>query len=277
MSSPTVHLERAGEHGTPVLMLHGIGGAATSFAPQLAHLGGCFRAMAWDAPGYGASPDPDGPPGIAGYAATAARILETHGPGHVVGSSWGGVIACRLAAEHPALVRSLTLADSSRGSGRSAASAGRMRSRAVDLTILGAAEFARRRGPALLSPGADPALLGTVVAAMSAVRQPGYGYAAQAMAETDHEMLLAAITAPTLVVVGEHDRVTGVEESRRLAAGIAGARLAVIPGAGHAANQERPEEFNRLLDDFLTAVESHPRPGAPPHAAGPAGGGGTRS
>jgi 3-oxoadipate enol-lactonase len=256
MTPPAVHLERAGEHGTPVLLLHGIGGAAASFAPQLAFLAGSFRAMAWDAPGYGASPDPDGPPGMAGFTAAAARVLDEHGPGHVVGSSWGGVIATRLAGERPDLVLSLTLGDSSRGSGHSAASAERMRRRARDLSAVGPAEFARRRGPALLSSGAGQALVDCVVATMSAVRLPGYGYAAEAMAETDHEMLLAAVSAPTLVLVGEHDTVTGVEESRRLAAGIADARLEIIPGAGHAANQERPVEFNRALGDFLAAVDS---------------------
>lgn len=242
--------------GTPLLLLHGIGGAGVSFTPQLDALADDYQVLAWDAPGYGCSSDPAAAPGIDGYADAAAEILAERGPGHVVGVSWGGVIATRLAAKRPDLLRSLTLAGSTVGSGRTRDSAARMRERAADLRRLGAQEFARARGPRLVAPGAPRHVVDRVVTTMAAVRLPGYAYAAESMAETDHTEWLGSIGVPTLILVGAEDRIAGVPESRRLADGITGARMEIMPNAGHAANQERPEEFNRLLTAFHQSVEA---------------------
>ncbi|MEV8634105.1 alpha/beta fold hydrolase [Streptosporangium sp. NPDC051023] len=252
-----VHLtdSRAEAPGGPVLLLHGIGGSSGSFDAQIPALSARHRVLAWDAPGYGRSGDPAAPPGMSGYAAAAAALLP--GPAHVVGVSWGGVVATRLALEHPGLVRSLVLADSTRGSGRTPEQAAAMRGRASELERLGAAAFAGARGPRLLSPRAPQELVDRVVTSMErSIRLPGYTYAAAAMAGTDHSDVLGSLSVPVLVVVGDQDRVTGVAESQAIAAAVPGARLAVIPGAGHLANQERPEEFNRLVLEFLESVPS---------------------
>lgn len=254
-----VNVVRRGDDGSPVLLLHGIGGASASFTRQLDGFAGAHRASAWDAPGYGDSADPGEAPGMSGYAAVAAEALAGEAA-HVVGVSWGGVIATRLAVERPDLVRSLVLADSSRGSGRAPEGADRMLARAEELATSGAAEFARSRGPRLVSPLAEPSVVDRIVDTMSRVRLPGYRFAAQSMAETDHTGTLDALTVPTLIVVGEEDRVTGVPESHRLAEGIAGGRLEILAGAGHAANQERPHEFNRVVLDFLYEVDSATAP-----------------
>ncbi len=82
------------------------------------------------------------------------------------------------------------------------------------------------------------------------LRQPGYRYATASMAETDHSQALAGLLAPTLVLVGEFDAVTGVAESRSLAHAVPGARSRLIAEAGHCANQERPAEFNRAVLEF---------------------------
>ncbi|NIH81408.1 alpha/beta fold hydrolase [Amycolatopsis viridis] len=238
---------RAGASGSPVLLLHGIGGSSASFESQVDVLARRHRVFAWDAPGYGGSADP-ARADLGWFAEVAARVFDE--PAHVVGVSWGGVIATRLALEHPVL--SLTLADSTRGSGTSADSARRMRARVDELAQVGAQEFARRRAPRLTT---DPATLVKVEATMARVRLPGYRAAAESMAATDHGPVLGRIAVPTLVVVGADDRVTGVEESRLLAREIPGARLRVI-GGGHAANQERPEEFNDVLLGFLSEVEA---------------------
>ena len=59
--------------------------------------------------------------------------------------------------------------------------------------------------------------------------------------------------APALVIWGEEDEVTPRPHSQQIADTIPGARLETIPGAGHIANLDRPEAFNRLLADFLDA------------------------
>lgn len=249
-----IHTRVAGldsEQAPEALLLHGIGGSSASFEAQFQAFGAVRRVIAWDAPGYAASGDPDEAPDLARFAATAARLLQGGRPADLVGVSWGGVIATRLALAYPELVRSLVLADSTRGSGRTPEGRAGMARRSAALSAEGAPAFASKRGPNLLSQGANPALVARVVANMAAsVRQPGYGFAASSMAETDHSGVLSGLLVPTLVLVGEHDTVTGVAESRALADAIPGARLQVIPGGGHAANQERPAEFNRAVLEF---------------------------
>ena len=74
--------------------------------------------------------------------------------------------------------------------------------------------------------------------------------AAEFMATTDTAALLPSLAVPTLVVVGEHDTVTGVDESRLLADTIPGARFVLVPGAGHAAVTERPAEVAAAMLEF---------------------------
>ncbi|OLM11409.1 Beta-ketoadipate enol-lactone hydrolase [Pseudonocardia sp. Ae717_Ps2] len=259
MTGPLPTAVRSAGSGDPVLLLHGIGGAAASFDPQLAGpLADRYRLLAWDAPGYGDSPDPVVLPGTDPMdllADSALAVLErAGGPAHVVGVSWGGVIATRMALRRPELLRSLTLADSTRGSGRTAAGRSGMTRRVEELATLGARAFAALRAPRLVGPDADPQVLARVTGIMSGVRTAGYTLAAAAMAATDHSAQLSRIDLPALVVVGEHDVVTGVAESRALAEGITGAGFAVVAGAGHAANQERPAAFDRILGGFLAGV-----------------------
>jgi pimeloyl-ACP methyl ester carboxylesterase len=246
--------------GPAVLLLHGIGGAATSFAEQHGKLAG-FTTIAWDAPGYGASADltiTDAAEEPADrYARAAVELLRGlgHGRAHVLGVSWGGVIATRLALRYPEVVRSVTLADSTRGAGRTPAGRAAMVGRSEDLAEVGPDAFAARRAPRLLGPDAPAAVRERVVATMARVRPHGYRGAAEMMAATDHSAELARLRVPALVLVGEHDTVTGVPESRALADGIPGARFVIVAGGGHAVNQENPVPFNAELGRFLAEVE----------------------
>lgn len=239
--------------GTPTrtaVLLHGIGGNAATFdelGDRLAEQG--VLAIAWDAPGYGRSSDPKGDVDLVDRLAGAV-VARRWGPVDVIGTSWGGVIATVLAYRRPRLVRSLVLADSTRGSGTSTDKAAAMRARVAELSALGPEQFAARRAGRLVSPHADDTTSVLVRRQMARVRVPGYRVAAEFMAATDTERLLPQITAPTLVLVGEDDVVTGVPESRLLAERIHGAELTIIPRAGHAAVTERPDAVAAAITDF---------------------------
>ncbi|MFE2183517.1 alpha/beta fold hydrolase [Streptomyces sp. NPDC059455] len=251
-----LHLEKAGDTGPLLLCLHGIGSSSAAFAPQLAELSARTRILAWDAPGYAKSADPEGPLDLDDYADTAAALIRRHGGtggiAQVLGVSWGGVIALRLAARHPGLVSGLVVADSSRGSGTDLRRAAAMRRRATELAELGPRAFAEARAPRLVSEAAPSELVRRVTDTMAAaVRNPGYGYAAESMAATDLGPELASITAPTLVLCGDRDKVTGIEASQSIAGTIHKSAFVVLDGAGHLANQERPQAFNAWVLSHL--------------------------
>jgi pimeloyl-ACP methyl ester carboxylesterase len=247
-----------------ILLLHGIGGSAATFAGVAPHLAAAgWRAVAWDAPGYGASADP-GPevtaPGSPdAYVATVAQLVQALGTDsvHLVGVSWGGVIATHVAARRPELVASLALVDSTRGSGINAEKAAAMRGRVAELHEMGGRAFAAQRAHRLLADGAAPTIAAEVERQMSQVRLAGYAGAAEMMAQSDTGPLLSGLVVPTLVLVGEQDRVTGVAESRLLAGEIPGALFGLIGDAGHAAVQERPAEVAGALLSFLAAQAPH--------------------
>ncbi|MFI6937794.1 alpha/beta fold hydrolase [Streptomyces sp. NPDC050418] len=251
-----IHLEEAGSPDAPlVLCLHGIGSSSAAFAPQLDALAADFHVLAWDAPGYAKSADPDGPLTMDDYADLAAEIIRPYGEAHVLGVSWGGVIALRLAARHPELVTSVMAVDSTPGSGTSDEKAAGMRARVAELEKLGPQEFAAARGPRLVSPDAPAALAERVTATMAAsIRLPGYAYAAEAMATTDLRGELQHITAPALVLCGAEDRITGPDASQVLAGGLHKTAYVIVKDAGHLANQEQPEHVNAWLLSHLDIV-----------------------
>ena len=251
----TPYTRNWGDPGDPLLLcLHGIGSCADAFAGQAPLAATCGRHLvAWDAPGYRHSPDPDRAFTLDDWADAAADVIRANGgAADVLGVSWGGVTATRLVLRHPELVRKLILADSSTGSADAPARAEAMRGRATDVESLGLERFARSRAPRLLTPDAPSELIDTAAQMMiDSVRMPIYQWACDSMADTDHTDRLAEIDAPTLVVVGDQDIVTPPERSQALAAGIPNAQLATIADAGHLANQQRPEAFNAVVADFL--------------------------
>lgn len=248
-----VRVAHAGE-GPPVLLLHGIGSSSDSFRHQLASLSDSFSLWAWDAPGYAGSDDPDTQLSMDGFADAAAQTLEALGiaAAHVVGVSWGGVIATRLALRQPARVTTLALIGSTPGRWGTPTVAD-LEQRSADVERLGPATFARGRATRVLAPGAPAELVAEVERNMArSIRPAGYRAAAESLASTQHHAALARITAPTLVIVGELDRITGLSESRVLAERIPGARLEVVPGGGHLVNQELPLVVNELLRQHWT-------------------------
>ncbi|MFJ5956984.1 alpha/beta fold hydrolase [Paenarthrobacter sp. NPDC092416] len=249
MSSTGVSVEIRGS-GTPVLMMHGIGGSANScglLAERLSNHG--YRTFAWDAPGYGQSTDASVEEDHADIAAALLSELGI-GPVHVFGTSWGGVIGAQLAARHPELVSSLVLASSTRGSCITRESADRMLKRIRELKDAGPTAFAARRFRRLVSPVTTVQIAEAVRADMASVRLPGYSAAARMMARTNNTVVLTALNVPCLVVVGRDDFVTGVEESRFVAKLVPGARFEILEDAGHAALQEQPEMMAETILDF---------------------------
>jgi aspartate dehydrogenase len=252
--------------GAPVLFLHGLSSSARSFQPQLRGLSREFRVVALDQRGYGRSDDDPGTPTLERWAADAAAVIEAVGPpAHLVGSSFGALVGLAVASRWPRLLRSLTLASPTLGRAglpegeREAWRAGRLRGLDQDPGV---------RAARLAAPGVAPEVVEAIAESVRLVRQGTYRAAVDAIAGVDAGPWLRELRLPVLVLVGGEDRVTGPRVAVRAAQEAPGARLTLIPGAGHALSLERPSLFGSALGAFLHEVD-----GAPPLQVGVCGAG----
>ena len=247
-------IEAGDGDATPIVFLHGVGSDKSVWARQVEHFARERRALAFDYPGYGESSFVEAATRD-DYAAAILAAMDSVGvsQAHICGLSLGGVIAIAMHAAAPERCASLILADTFAvhpdGAGiteRSVAAshAGSMR------------DFAEARADFLLAAPADPAVRAEVVETMAAIDPAAYRLGVEAVWMADQRERAAAIGVPTLILCGTEDRPTPPALSAELAALIPGSRIAMIPGAGHLTNLERPAEFNHTLDDFLSEIES---------------------
>jgi pimeloyl-ACP methyl ester carboxylesterase len=250
-----IHYERGGT-GPLLVLLHGIGSSARSWQHQLQALADEYDVVAWDMRGYGSSSDPTRPYSMADAADDLAGLLDHLGfdQAHIGGLSMGGVLALEFYGKYPNRVRSLILADTNAGQ---AAVSEDERQRLLEQRLSAAGEpsgLARQRTPMLLSPDAAPEVVAEAESIMAEVHPEGYRHAARALAETDERDVLPHIQVPTLVIWGECDMVCTREEAEFLVQNIKGARLEVIPKAGHLSNMENPDAFNEAVRRFLRSL-----------------------
>lgn len=251
--------------GTLLVLLHGIGSNAASFAPLMGELD--RPAIAWDAPGYGGSASLGMEwPSASDYASTLARLLDGIGAGgskiDVLGHSLGALIAGRFAVLHSHRVRRLILASPALGYGTAPGQplAAPAASRLDAFLAEGGAQFAATRGPRLVHSRKNTALVAAVVEAMSQVKLPGYAQASRMLSCADLGADGARITTPTLVMVGSEDEITPPPRCRALYDAMAAAQPALghrweeIAAAGHAVTQERPDAVARLIEAFAPAT-----------------------
>ncbi|HYN47691.1 MAG TPA: alpha/beta fold hydrolase [Candidatus Nanopelagicales bacterium] len=257
---------RVAGRGRPVLFLHGFSGSGLSWA-GIAGLGSRFRAVVPDLPGHGATGWEGGPPdgrpraSVERTADDLAAIVRRLGAERVdvVGYSMGARIALRLAVAHREAVGRLVLEAPSAGIADPAARAERAAAdaeRARFVVSEGIEAFAARweAEPVLAGEAALPADARARQAAIRRSHAPlglaaSLVYAGQGAMEP-LQARLADIAAPTLVVAGADDPAR--MRAEEVAAAIPGARLALVPGAGHAPHLERPDRFHALVLDFLT-------------------------
>lgn len=254
-AAPRIAVEYAGE-GEPVLFMHGIGGNRRNWHDQLPAFGKHFKAIAWDARGYGDSDDYEGALNFHSYADDVVRVLDHFGAaqGNLIGLSMGGRIAMDFAARYPDRLKSLVLCDTHKGfAGLSPeARAAFIASRKEPL--INGKEPKDIAGPVaktLIGPNASAEAFDALVDSMSRLHKESYIKSIEASVNMDVRTDLGDIKVPTLVVVGSADRLTTVDMARSIAGDIAGSELAIIENAGHLVNIEEPAKFNDIVIEFL--------------------------
>jgi 3-oxoadipate enol-lactonase len=239
--------------GDPVLLVQGLGYPRWGWEPVLERLVPEFRVVSFDNRGIGESEVPPGPYTVPQLAADAVAVLDAAGleRAHVVGASLGGMIGQQVAIAYPERVEKLVLACTTPGG----PSAYPMPEQTVllfaEAMSLPAEEAMRRFVENSVAVHGE--LVELLVARRLASPPDASGWSAQAAAGMgwDADGRLGEIRAPTLVLHGTADNVVDYRNAELLAERIPNARVALFPGAGHLFFWEQPDEFSRLLREFL--------------------------
>ncbi|MBS7700706.1 MULTISPECIES: alpha/beta fold hydrolase [unclassified Chelatococcus] len=257
--SPALMVDQGGS-GELLLFLHGIGGNRSNWAEQVAAFSPTHRTVALDIRGYGGSEDYAGAASFDIFADDVVRVLDFFGAtkAHICGLSLGGRIAQRFYSRHPARVASLILADSRPDTVDTRSKEDRdafFNSRAKPLMEgKKPSEIAESVARSLAAPQVSTAALERLIASISALRSESYLKAIRANLDDDYVGNVGAISVPTLIIVGEHDKLTPPDLSRQINRDIPGSELVVIPGAGHLSNIENPSAFNAAVAAFLARL-----------------------
>jgi pimeloyl-ACP methyl ester carboxylesterase len=246
--------------GTPILLLHGLGGTGAYWERTMQLLGGRARLIALDLPGFG---DSDAPPG--GFALDSAGDLLAEAlsalggaPAVVVGHSMGGPLAVRLAVRHPSAVSRLILVAPS---GFAPAPAWQHRAfRALPLyRALQRAPFAWERWLLPLTPlrraalaplvdstaNIDPTVMERLLEGARAARElPAAAIVSLATGLAEEVQL---VTAPIAAIWGDRDRMVPVSDAELLVSAVPSAAIHILPACGHMPMIERPDAFAALL------------------------------
>lgn len=250
--------------GEPVIFVHEFAGDMLSWLPQVHALSRRFRCIAFNARGYAPSDIPSDPAQYSWQLAVDDLIgLMDHlgvARAHVVGLSMGGYTVVSAGYLHPQRFLSITVCSAGSGSvsqGREAALAS---SRALADRIeregirSGIAEYAnapfrlpfREKDPVGFDHFFEQFAAHDSLGSALTLR----GVQAGRPSLLDKGRELASVAAPVMLMLGDRDSGC-VEPTLFMWRTIPGARLAVLPNAGHCINLEEPEHFNRLLVDFL--------------------------
>jgi pimeloyl-ACP methyl ester carboxylesterase len=255
-----------GGAGPPLVLVHGLGGGAANWVGVVPRLMERFRLLVPDLPGHGGSDPLPAAASIDPFAERVAQLAEREEmlPAAVVGHSFGGLVALRLALRRPEDVRALVLA----------ASAGVSTATRRIERLLTIAAFVR--------PGRMYARFRDLIARNAALRYIVFGYwgasdppalapevvegfleptrlhtdtasAARVLVADDPRTQLELVRCPTLVLWGSRDHQVAVadafEYARRLRA-----ELRVVADCGHLLIGERPDACAAAVEDFLAGL-----------------------
>ena len=247
-----MYYEETGQ-GTPLLLIHGLGSSARDWEKQVPYFSKGYRVITFDVRGHGQTDKPKGPYSVKLFAEDTAEFMKTIGveSAHVVGISMGGMIAFQLAVTAPERIKSLVIANT--GSElivRSFRDFLQVMQRKLIVRVLGMRKMGEVLSKRLFpDPGFED--IQKIFVERWAENDPrAYRDSMQGLLGWSVTEQLSSIECPTLILSADHDY-TSVEVKESIVAKMPNAKLVVIPNSRHAVPVERPEEFNRIVGEFL--------------------------
>ena len=247
---------RRGTVGETLVCLHGVGGNASAFEPQLSGLSNRLQVWSLDLPGYGDSA-PLSEMDWGHLVLGLKQFLDLHHLHrvHLLGHSFGGMLAQEFAARHPGYLASLILYSTSAAFG---SSDGVFQQQFIESRLKPLNEGATMPQLAailidpLLAQPSLPEVRQTAIDCMAQVPSNTYRQAIKCISVFDCRYNLPQLNLPTLLLAGAEDTIASAPMMERLASKIQSAQICVLPHAGHLANLEQATLFNRQVSDFIT-------------------------
>ncbi|HYB42786.1 MAG TPA: alpha/beta fold hydrolase [Candidatus Methylomirabilis sp.] len=246
--------------GSPVVLAYGIGGNAGMWAPNVPALAARHRLILWEPRGHARSESPEDPTRVTfgHWVLDLHDLLDHLGLGRAVvgGHSLGGGISTRFALRYPDRVDGLVVLCSSSAAGLPLTVDNIvMRARSIEVTLTqgmdAMAEFAIASNPNVAGRlKLDPSARQEILDYYRMLTPIGYANALRALLQMDYiTEQLPEIRVPTLLVGGDQDPSLG--PMRVMEQKIKDARFVLLSPAGHFANRDQREAFDRALLDFL--------------------------
>ena len=245
--------------GSPVVLLHPFPADHEFWLPVAEALSTRHRVILPDLRGHGESGVGDGPATMEKHAADIARVMDDAevGKAPLVGVSIGGYALFEFWRRHRGRVSALGLCNTKAPADSAEVRAGRLQA-AKDVLERGTELFFQSMIPRLLGKSTRetrPDLVDGALAMMRKMSPEDVAQVQRGMAERpDSVDILKTINVPTLLVTGDEDVLTGLNEAELMRQHISGSRLRVIPKAGHYSPWEQPEEAGKLLRQFLEGL-----------------------
>jgi pimeloyl-ACP methyl ester carboxylesterase len=270
ITGATLHYEVTGA-GRPILLIPGLGLDHSYYRFGIPLLAKSLEVLAVDPRGIGRSTRSSPPYSVEGWADDFAEMIGKLGAGpiHVLGSSLGGAMALALAQRHPERVRSLTVVGGFSEIDRATELNFRLRLKLIEklgmsdevADYMGLWTLTRK----FINTDAGYAVMRANQANIRANSAQSYSAFVEALLrwgrcqsgqerEPKFTTLLTSIKAPTLVITSDNDHLIPRELSELIAVRIPGAKLEVMPGAGHIPFMEQPETVARIVLAFIEGL-----------------------
>src|SRR4030095_11227845 len=249
-------VEQGNPGGIPLVFLHGFPFDPTLWELQLKALPPSFHGIAYDLRGHGESEVGDGQYTLELFVDDLLALLDYFqiAKALLCALSLGGYIALRATERNPERIRGLLLCDTKSEADSNEAKLKRAENVKLVKTQ-GASVFAETFVKGLFSPSTyenNPKIVEKIRHTIQSTSPLAIAGTLLAMAaRTDTTESLPKTGEPTLMMVGEDDRLTPPSHSQSMKEKIPGSKMALIPKAGHLSSLENPEEFNRHFLEFL--------------------------
>lgn len=252
------YVEQGNSEGVPVLFLHGLSDSWHSFELALPHLPESIRAFALTQRGHGDSSCPEAGYRFRDFTADVAAFMDALGleAAVVVGHSMGSAIARRFALDHPGRTLGLVLAASFASFSTSPVAQQLWDEVVSEMEDPVDPAFVREFQESTIARPVPQAFLETVV--RESLKLPARVWRATVAGSLQDDLMGESdrIEAPTLLVWGDRDRMVPHGDQVEQTAVIAGSRLVVYEGSGHAVHWEEPDRFASDLASFIETVRT---------------------